>query len=114
MSFSLGFQPERLTVKLSRFGDFVSALIYDDGDPAVPNAWPVDANIELRFYTDTEVAIAGAAWPALIVGDRASWHIPAAGVAAEVLDTGLEQARLFYSDPETTLEWALGPVKDVK
>jgi hypothetical protein len=114
MSISLGFQPDRLSVKLSRFGDFTGALIYDDGDPNTVNAWPAGVVIELRFYsTDTSTTVA-ASWPATIVGDRASWHIDKVATAA-LLDAGDDKARLFYDDGAgTELEWAVGTTKDVK
>lgn len=113
MSIVLGFQPERLGVKLSRFGDFVSALIYDDGNPATVNAWPLDAVIELRFYPDTTAVDPLVVWAADIDGDRASWHIPAVQVGTNVLDAGNLQARLFYSTDDSMLEWAVGAAKDV-
>lgn len=113
MSITLGDGPDRLTVRLSRFGDFVAALIYDDNDPATPNVWPAGAVIELRFYaTDTAPAPA-ATWAATITGDRAEWNIDKAVVASAVLDPGNETVRLFYTDGPTELLWAKGGVKDV-
>lgn len=111
MSISLGFSPDRLTVKLSRFGDFTAALIYDDGDPATPNVWPDGVVIELRFYATKTSTSVEASWPATIVDDSASWHILKAATAA-VLDARNTQARLFYALDGTELEWAIGDVKD--
>lgn len=112
MSIDLGFSPDRLSVKLSRFGDFTSALIFDDGNPATPNVWPDGTVIELRFYRTKTSEVTEASWPATIVGDRADWHIPKAQTKA-LLDSGAVQARLFYSLDGTELEWAVGPPKDV-
>lgn len=112
MAIVLGFQPDRLSVKLSRFGDFTGALIYDDGNPNTPNEWPVGVVIELRFYATDTSSTVEATWPATIVGDRASWHILKAATAA-LLDAGNDKARLFYSLAGTELEWAIGPTKDV-
>jgi len=112
MSFTLGFQPERLTVKLPRFGDFVSALIHPDAD-----GWPVDTQIELRFYANDSTRTPAATWPATIVGQRAEWHITEAEIAA-VRDVDGDDdeaaARLFYKVPGTELEWATGSTRDVK
>lgn len=114
MAIVLGFQPEKLTVRLTRFGDYVAALIYDDGDPLTVNAWPVGTVIQLRFYPTETTTMAGATWPATIVADRAEWHIDNAVVASAVLNPGNDFARLFYDDGAgTELEWALGSVKDV-
>lgn len=113
MAVTLGFQPERLTVKLSRFSDFVAALVYDDGDPMTVNEWPAGTVIELRFYATTSSTTAAASWSASITGDRAEWNVDLTDVATEVLDPGNDVARLFYDDGAgTVLEWALGSVKD--
>jgi hypothetical protein len=111
VSIVLGFQPERLTVKLSRFSDFVSALEYDDGDPDTPNEWPPDAVLALRFYATETSTTVEAEWPATFAGALASWHQPKAQCAA-LLDDGHDQARLFYSRGGVELEWAVGPTKD--
>lgn len=109
MGIVLGDGPDRLTVKLSRHGDFVAALIYDDNDPNTVNAWPAGATIELRFYATTESADPAATWPATITGDRAEWHKNKTFVASEVLVPGLDTARLFYTTPAgVELEWAQG------
>lgn len=114
MSITLGFSPERLTVKLSRFGDFVAALIYDDGDPLTVNEWPVGVSIELRFYSTADSEVAAVTWPATIVDDRADWHIDNADIDTDILDPSNVTARLFYDDGAgTELEWAIGVVKDV-
>lgn len=107
MSFTLGFQPERLTVKLPRFGDFVAALVAptDDG-------WPLGTEIELRFYANDDDEDADVTWPVTIVGQRAEWHVNEAAVHA-VRAAGLETARIFYSSPDTELEWAVGVTRDV-
>ncbi|HEY9415055.1 MAG TPA: hypothetical protein VIQ30_09880 [Pseudonocardia sp.] len=113
MSIDLGFSPDRLSVKLSRFGDFTSALIFDDGNPATPNEWPDGTVIELRFYSSETSTVVGASWPATIVDDRASWHVLKA-VTGALLDSGNTRARLFYALDGTELEWAIGSTKDVK
>lgn len=114
MSISLGFSPERLTVKLSRFGDFTAALIYDDGDSNTVNEWPVDAELEIRFYASATSPAAVVTWPADFYADRASWHIARADVASDVLDAHLKYARLVYVTPDVgELEWAIGQPKDV-
>lgn len=112
MSLVLGDGPDRLTVKLSRFGDFVAALIYDDQDPATPNEWPAGAVIELRFYATPTTLTAAATWPATITTDRAEWNVDKTLVASAVLDPGNTDVRLFYI-AGVELEWALGSVKDV-
>lgn len=112
-SIILGDGPDRLTVRLSRFGDFVAALIYDDGDPATPNAWPAGAVVELRFYATDTTLTAAATWSATITGDRAEWNVDKAVVASAVLDPGNTTVRLFYIIGATELEWAKGAVKDV-
>lgn len=111
MSIILGDGPDRLTVKLSRFGDFAAALIYDDGDPLTANEWPVDVDIELRFYASRTDETTDVTWPATITGDRAEWHIPAADVDTDILDAGFLTVRLFYITPVATLQWAVGAVK---
>ena len=112
MAITLGFQPDRLQVKLSRFGDFTGALIYDDGDPDTPNEWPVGVIIELRFYATEKSTTVMASWPATIVDDRASWHVDKA-VTGQLLDDGNDKARLFYDDGAgTEFEWAVGATKD--
>lgn len=114
MSITLGDGPDKLTVKLSRFGDFVAALIYDDGDPATVNAWPAGVAIDVRFYATADTLAPAATWPAIIAGDRAEWHRDKLVVASEVLDLGLDTARLFYTSASgVELEWAKGVPKDV-
>lgn len=113
MSISLGDSPDRLTVKLSRFGDFVAALIYDDGDPLTTNEWPAGIDIELRFYATATSTTAAATWAASITDDRAEWDKDKADVAADVLDDANLTARLFYIDGATDLLWASGTVKEV-
>lgn len=114
MSITLGFQPERLQVKLSRFSDYAAALIYDDGDPLTVNAWPTGTVIELRFYPNATDETPGATWAATIVDERADWFKDKTDVATDVLDDGNIHARLFYGDASgAELEWALGTVKDV-
>lgn len=113
MSISLGDPPDRLTVRLSRFGDFAAALIYDDNDPATTNLWPAGVVIELRFYATEATLTPAATWAATITGDRAEWNIDKAVVASAVLDPGNETVRLFYTDGPTELLWAKGGVKDV-
>jgi hypothetical protein len=112
VAITLGDGPDRLTVRLSRFGDFVAALIYDDGDPLTVNAWPVGVDIELRFYATDTTTTAAATWTATITGDRAEWAVDKADVAADVLDDANTVVRLFYLDGATDLEWAKGSVKD--
>lgn len=112
MSITLGNGPDRLTVKMSRFGDFVAALIYDDNDPLTTNTWPAGVVIELRFYATDTATTAAATWPATITGDRADWLIDKAVTAADVLDDSNLTVRLFYIDGTTELEWYKGAVKD--
>lgn len=112
MSIVLGDGPDRLTVKLSRFGDFVAALVYDDNDPMTVNEWPSGVDIELRFYATETTTTAAATWPASITDDRAEWLVDKADVAADVLDDNNLTVRLFYIDGTTDLEWAKGSVKD--
>lgn len=111
MSIVLGFKPDRLTVKLSRFGDFVGGLEYDDGDPDTPNEWPLDAVITLRFYATETSTTAEAEWPATFDGALASWYRPKSESAA-LLDGGHDKARLFYSRGGVELEWAVGGTQD--
>lgn len=114
MSVVLGFQPERLTVKLSRFGDFVAALIYDDGNPLTVNEWPAGAVITLRFYASATGTTPAVEWPATIVDDRADWHVDNLVVTSAVLDPDYDTVRLFYDDGAgTELEWAIGVTKDL-
>lgn len=113
MSITLGDGPDRLTVRLSRFGDFVAALIYDDNDPNTVNAWPAGAVVDLRFYATDTALTPATTWTATITGDRAEWNIDKAIVASAVLDPGNETARLFYTVGLTELMWAKGAVKDV-
>lgn len=114
MSVTLGFQPERLTVKLSAFGDFSAGLQCEDGN-GTPTDWPDGSTIELRFYADDTSRDVGQVWPATITDDLATWHVVVADVIAQVLDADLDFARLFYASPSSpTLEWALGSVRDVK
>lgn len=111
MAIVLGFQPERLTVKLSRFGDFTGGLRYDDGDPLTPNEWPDGAFIALRFYATETSETIEAEWEATKVADLASWHIDKTECKA-LLDAGNDKARLFYELDGVELEWAVGGTKD--
>lgn len=113
MSIALGDGPDRLTVRLSRFGDFVAALIYDDNDPNTVNAWPAGATIDLRFYATETATTPAATWAATITGDRAEWNVDKAVVESGVLGPGNETARLFYTVGATELLWARGAAKDV-
>lgn len=113
MSITLGDGPDRLTVRLSRFGDFVAALIYDDNDPATANAWPAGIVIELRFYTTDTTTTPAATWAATITADRAEWDKDKALIVSDVLDPGALTVRLFYIDGATDLVWASGSVKEV-
>lgn len=113
-SYSLGFQPDQITVLLSRFSDFTAALVYDDGNPGTNNVWPVGAVIELRFYPTPTGITPAVTWPATIVADRASWHIAASVVASAVIDAGNDHTRLVYTDSALgTLEWAVGTTRDL-
>lgn len=114
MSVILGFQPERLVVKLSQFGDFTAALVYDDGDPSTVNEWPVGIAIALRFYPTDSATTPAVTWPATITGDRAEWHIDNAVVASAVINPGNDHARLFYTNGSVELEWAVGAIQDVR
>ena len=109
MPIQLGFSPDRLNIQLSRFSDFVAALIYDGG------VWPDGTVIELRFYPTNSATSAAVTWPATITAERADWHVDNLVVASDVLDARNDIARLFYDDGAgTELEWALGSVRDTK
>ena len=112
MAIKLGFDPEDLKLKLSRFGDFVGGLEYHDPDD--PDAgWPDGAWLGIRFYASEDSYPHEVEWAATIDGKLASWHRVAADVSADVLEPRHDYARLFYSLPEIGfLEFAIGPVAE--
>lgn len=112
MAIRLGFDPDDLKLKLSRFGDFVGGLEYHDPDD--PEAgWPEGTSIAIRFYASDDSYPHEHEWPATIAGRYATWHVAAADVWADVLDPGHDYARLFYTTPDLgTLEWAIGSVRE--
>ena len=95
---TLGWDAIKMTVQLSRDSDFIAALISDEGD------WPDDTLIELRFSGE---GMAPVAWPADIVGPRATWEMDKDDVAA-ILTAGATVAKLFYND----MLWAKGVIRD--
>lgn len=112
MSIVLGDGADRLTVKVSRFGDFVAALIYDDNDPLTANEWPAGTEIEVRFYASETAETEEITWAAVISADRAEFYKTLAQVKTDVINPSNLTARLFYTFPSgVTLEWASGVVK---
>jgi hypothetical protein len=114
VAIALGFDPEKLTVRLSRFGDFTAGLEYDDpDDPAA--GWPAGAVLELRFYANDTATVAEASWPATVDGKLATWHKTLGDVTTDVLNPGNTTARLIYITTELgTLEWAVGQPEDTR
>jgi len=91
----LGFEALTLEVRLAPDSDFVGVLIAEDG-------WPDGTVLELRF-PDTAVV-----WPATVVGESASWDVPAAQVAAALVG-GVQRVRLLCLDDDgPDLLWAAG------
>lgn len=110
MGFALGFDPDELTVYVSRFGDFRALLRCDYRDPNQPNEWPPGTRIDLRFYASDDARTAEAEWSAVIDGDTATWHVPVAQVVEDVIDARNLRARLIYNDDDLDgpLEWGIG------
>jgi hypothetical protein len=108
----LGFKAGRLTVNLSWWGDFWDYLIAVDTETDVEIAWPESSSIELRFYTSKTAQEPAASWPANIDDTRATWYKTKADVIDDVLEPGLDVARLIYFSPDgREVEWEVGVVK---
>lgn len=103
MALEFGNIPERGTLALSRYGDFVTEIISDDG------AWPDEAELEFRFYPEGSSVVT---WAATVDGDTALWNVDKAQVAS-VLDTGVGVYRLFYISGSYDLELSKGQIKNV-
>ena len=100
-TISLGYKAIGLTIVLDSDTDFVSSLINQSG------SWPGGTALSLVFHAGTTPV---ATWPATIVAERASWHVPHAEVAA-LLATDITDSRLIYTIADgTTLVWARGGV----
>ena len=99
-----GFVPEKGILYLSRYSDFVSEIISDTG------TWPDRSVLEFRFLPANSAT--WTSWPATIVDAIASWTVDKADVAT-LLDAGITQYRLFYTQDDYDLEWSQGPVRNV-
>ena len=99
MSISLGYDPIPLKVHLARDSDFVATLLAEDG-------WADGTRIELRFLLRGATVV----WAATVDGTDASWHVPAADVAA-LVGADPRGVRLHYlSGDGADLLWARGQV----
>lgn len=103
MALEFGTVPERGTLALSRYGDFVTEIVSDDGP------WPVEATLEFRFYPEGQSVVT---WAATIADDTAAWNVDKAQVAS-LLDSKVAVYRLFYVSGSYDLEFSRGAIKDV-
>lgn len=103
MALEFGTVPERGTMAVSRYGDFVTEIVSDDGP------WPVGATLEFRFYPEGSSVIT---WAGTILDDTATWNVDKAQVVA-LLETGVSVFRLFYISGTYDLEFSRGQIKDV-
>jgi hypothetical protein len=103
-ALTFGFEPEPGTLKLSRYGDFVSEIISNEGN------WPAGAQFEFRFLPDNSTT--WIIWPATVDGGTAAWVVDKVDVAT-MLDSGASEYRLFYVEGTYDLEWSKGPIRDV-
>jgi hypothetical protein len=113
-AITLGFRAGKLTVYLSRWGDFVAAMDRYAVDPDTGQAtddlldWAPGTVIDLRFYPSKSAPEALVTWSAAIAGPNASWYTPKAQVISEVLDPNNSTARLIYLRDGVELEWEEG------
>ena len=97
MSITLGTKPDTLTLVLARGADFAATLRNTTG------AWSPTAVIQLRIDPTT-------VWTATLSGADAVFAIDAALVDA-LVTTRSSKVKLFYTDGDSEVCWAIGTIQ---
>ncbi|RZT87448.1 hypothetical protein EV383_4372 [Pseudonocardia sediminis] len=101
MTLSLGYQPQALTVYLSKDSWFTASVVNDD------DLWPQGSSAELRLTSSGSNA--PIVWAAAVDGASFTWSVSPSQVNAAVA-AGMKQARLFYIRDGRPELWGKGSV----
>lgn len=103
---TLGTDPERMTVHLSRDSDFDAVLESYTG--STPTDYPAGTAVTLEVDTSAGVTT----WTATVAGNTATFNVDEAAVNTLLDTAGPKEARLFYENGTDRSLWAFGPVRE--
>lgn len=103
---TLGADPERMTVHLSRDSDFNAVLESYSGP--TPADYPVGTAVTLEVETSAGTTT----WTATVAANTATFTVDEVAVNTLLDTTGPKEARLFYENGTDRRLWAFGPVRE--
>lgn len=106
---TLGADPDRMTVHLTRGADFRPKLESYAGD--TPTDYPAGTTIRLDVENDSGSTVL-ATWTATVTGNVAQFAVDKAAINTLLAQPGPKRARLYFVNGTDDDLWAYGPVRE--